>query len=137
MSDKERFDDTDFREVVLQEEAEGEKDRDGSGPEGFGSGQETGQDAKREENEYEDICYICHRPESKAGAMIKISNGICICPACMQKTFASMNHIGFPLGDVGSFGNMPNISTINLPDLQNMDMLPKSLKLKKKTATEE
>ncbi len=91
------------------------------------------------ESEYEDICYICHRPESKAGKMIKIPNEICICSDCMQKTFDSMNHIGFPVGDMSSFGNMPNISMINLSDLQNMgmNMMPKSQKLKKKKAKEE
>ena len=96
-------------------------------------------DEKNKESEYEDICYICHRPESKAGKMIKIPNEICICQDCMQKTFDSMNHMGFPIGDMSSFGNMPNISMINLSDLQNMgmNMMPKSQKLKKKKAKEE
>ena len=30
-------------------------------------------------DEYEEICYICRRPESVAGKMIKIPNNICIC----------------------------------------------------------
>ena len=86
---------------------------------------------------YEDICYICRRPESKAGKMIRIPNNICICSDCMQKTFDSMNHSGFPIGDMGNFGNMPNISMINLSELQNLGMMPKSQKLKKKRAKEE
>ena len=87
--------------------------------------------------EYEDICFICHRPGSKAGKMIHIPNNICICSDCMQKTFDTMNHAGFPIGDMGNFGNMPNISMINLADLQNMSAMPKSQKLKKKKAKEE
>ena len=86
---------------------------------------------------YEDICYICRRPESKAGKMIRIPNNICICSDCMQKTFDTMNHSGFPIGDMGNFGNMPNISMINLSDLQNMGAMPKKQKLKKKKAKEE
>ncbi len=99
-----------------------------------------GQDANREEEEhdgYEDICFICHRPQSKAGKMIRIPNDICICSDCMQKTFDTMNHAGFPIGDMGNFGNMPNISMINLSDLQNMGGMPKSQKLKKKKTKEE
>ena len=113
MSDKERFDDTDFREVIEGLEAQEEYEDDG----------------------YEDTCYICRRPESKAGKMIRIPKDICICADCMQKTFDSMNHANFPLGDMGNFGNMPNISMINLSDLQNM--MPKTQKLKKKKAKEE
>ncbi len=90
-----------------------------------------------ETEDYEDICFICHRPESKAGKMIHIPNNICICSDCMQKTFDTMNHAGFPIGDMGNFGNMPNISMINLADLQNMNAMPKSQKLKKKKAKEE
>ena len=113
MSDKERFDDTDFREVIEGLEAQEEYEDDG----------------------YEDTCYICRRPESKAGKMIRIPKDICICADCMQKTFDSMNHANFPLGDMGNFGNMPNISMINLSDLQNM--MPKTQKLKKKKDKEE
>ena len=37
--------------------------------------------------EYEKICYLCHRPESKAGKMIELPQNIYICADCMQKTF--------------------------------------------------
>lgn len=93
---------------------------------------------KDEKDGYEDICYICRRPESKAGKMIKIPNNICICRDCMQKTFDSMGGSGFNLGDFNpanmGFGNMPNISMINLSDLQGM--LPKSQQIKKKKPKE-
>ena len=93
---------------------------------------------KDEKDGYEDICYICRRPESKAGKMIKIPNNICIWRDCMQKTFDSMSGSGFNLGDFNpanmGFGNMPNISMINLSDLQGM--LPKSQQIKKKKPKE-
>ena len=85
----------------------------------------------------EDICYIC-RPKSKSGKMIKIPNNICICRDCMQKTFDSMSGSGFNLGDFNpanmGFGNMPNISMINLSDLQGM--LPRNQQVKKKKPKE-
>lgn len=87
-------------------------------------------DTKKKE-EYEDICYICRRPESKVGKMIHIPNNICICSDCMQKTFDSLNTGGMPYMD---FMNM-NPSMMNLnPPTQD---IPKSQKLKKKKKKEE
>lgn len=87
-------------------------------------------------NEYEDICYICRRPESVAGKMIHIQQGICICNDCMQKTFDTMNTGGFNMGDIMNMnmGKMPNISMINLSDLQGG--IPQSQKIKKKKPKE-
>ena len=48
----------------------------------------------REEKKYEEICYLCKRPESKAGKMIHIPNNISICQDCMQKTFDMINKNG-------------------------------------------
>ena len=89
-----------------------------------------------DENEYEDICYICRRPSSVAGRMIKIQDGLCICNDCMQKTFDSMNSGNFGMGNLfgGDFGNMPNIKMVNLADLQGG--IPNSQKLKKKKPKE-
>ena len=94
------------------------------------------------DDEYEDICYICKRPESKAGKMIHIPNNICICNDCMQKTFDSMNQMsnipgfdGMNLGDMLSSGKMPNISFVNMSDLQGM--MGNRQKLKKKKPKEE
>lgn len=48
---------------------------------------------QEEENkeDYENVCFICRRPESKAGKMIDIPGGIHVCMDCMQKSFNSMN----------------------------------------------
>ncbi len=90
-------------------------------------------------DDYEEVCYICHRPESAAGKMIKIPNNICICQDCMQRTFDGMNQSGFRLDDIlgpmqNLNGKMPNISMINLADLQNL--MPNAQKIKKKKPKE-
>lgn len=86
--------------------------------------------------EYEDVCYICRRPESVAGKMIHIQDNICICNDCMQKTFDTMNTGGFSMGDIMNMNNgkMPNISMINLADFQGG--IPQSQKIKKKKPKE-
>lgn len=130
---------------------------------------------------YEDVCFICHRPESKAGRMFKLPNNICVCDDCMHKTMDSMSQFNFqgmmppfydfnamtgnaggakpPVqeekpekaeiveneekteepekkeGDKGtktSSRGFPNISFINLADLQNMGGIPQRQKIKKK-----
>ena len=96
-------------------------------------------DDTNKNNDYEDICYICRRPESVAGKMIHIQQGICICNDCMQKTFDTMNSSGLNMGglnmnDLMNMGKMPNISMINLADLQGG--IPQSQKIKKKKPKE-
>jgi len=82
-----------------------------------------------EDKEYEDVCFICHRPESKTGKMITLGQGICICPECMQKTMDTIQ------GSGQDFSKIPGISMINLSDLQNM--VPRRQKVKKKKPKEE
>ena len=103
------------------------------------------------DSEYEDICYICRRPEHVTGKMIKVQGGICICNDCMQRTFDSMasGGFGFPMGDMMSnvdFSKMPNISMIDLSSLGGLEGLnnlegltngiPNSQRLKKKKPKE-
>ncbi len=120
------------------------------------------------EEEYEDICYICRRPESIAGSMIKIPGNICICRDCMQKTIDTMQNSGFNYDSLLGMNNninsilgnknaqapakkaeesseepeeeeketsspnpLPNISMINLADLQSL-MPTTRQKIKKK-----
>lgn len=83
----------------------------------------------KEEDKYEDICYICRRPESKAGKMMHIPNDICICADCMQKTFDSMNN-----------GSMPNMGMdfMNFSPMMfgGFSDIPQNQKLKKKQPKE-
>ena len=82
----------------------------------------------KKNQDYEDVCYICHRTESRAGKMIHIPNNICICSDCMQKTFDSMNNTG--MGNMGPYMDMMNFSpNFNMPPQNEM---PNRQKVKKK-----
>ena len=84
-----------------------------------------------DQKEYEDICYICRRPESKVGKMIHIPQNICICNECMQKTFDAMNKGDNPyMSFMGINPNMPNMG-------MNLNEIPKTQKIKKKKPKEE
>lgn len=48
-----------------------------------------------DEKEFEDICYICRRPESKAGKMFHLPNNICICDDCMHKTMDAVSQFDY------------------------------------------
>ena len=45
-------------------------------------------------DDYEKICYVCRRPESKAGEMITMPGGMNFCHECMQKAFDSISKSG-------------------------------------------
>ncbi len=81
-------------------------------------------------DEYEKICYLCHRPESKAGKMISLPQGISICADCMQKTFDTMNHTNFD--DLSKMGGMPNIHFMNMDDFMMGGRPEPKVKKKKK-----
>ena len=55
----------------------------------------------------------------------------------MQKTFDTMNHSGFPMDQLMGSGKMPNISMINLADLQGFSPQPQKIKKKKKEKKEQ
>ena len=85
-------------------------------------------------SEYEEVCYLCRRPESKAGKMIHIPNSICICSDCMQKTFDSMGNMsGFP----GMMGGMPPYMDMFTGGPNGFEDIPQNQKLKKKKKEEE
>ena len=86
------------------------------------------------DNEYEKICYICRRPESKAGKMISMPNNIYICADCMQRTFDSINNSGINYDDMMKMYNMPGFGNMNFNDI-NMD-IPNKQKIKKKKKEE-
>ncbi len=144
--------DEDSRELSQQSSGKEADRREGSAAQAGGSGTDhkdagSGENEGRQmtvhtpdqadgDQEYEDTCYICRRPEHVAGKMIHIPNHISICQDCMQKTFDSMNGSGFSMDDMMNMniGRMPNISMINLSDLQGT--LPNSQRLKKKKPKE-
>ncbi|MCD8241794.1 MAG: ClpX C4-type zinc finger protein [Lachnospiraceae bacterium] len=86
---------------------------------------------QEQEDEYEDVCFMCHRPASKAGKMIHLAKDIHICAECMQKAMDTMNKGNVDYSKI-DFSKMPNISMINLSDLQNM--IPHRQRVKMKAA---
>ena len=87
----------------------------------------------QEEKKQEKFCFLCRRPESKAGPMIELPNNIHICTDCMQKSFNSMNQ-QFNDGkfNYADLMNMPNVSMIDLRSFQNPGQQPKNIHKKKK-----
>ena len=51
-------------------------------------------------DEYEKICFVCRRSESKAGKMVTMPPGIDICADCMQKAFDTINQSGFDMNSL-------------------------------------
>ena len=109
---------------------------------------DNGKKEKSNNDDYEDVCFACRRPESKAGRMFKLPNGICICDDCMQKTMETVSQFDYqgmlnnpnllngfdPMNGQGGF---PNISFVNLADLQGTGGIPNKQKIKKKKSVEE
>ena len=78
---------------------------------------------------YETVCMMCRRPESVAGPMIKLADGVCICHDCMQKSFDTMRSGNIDISSILGNGVMPQFQFV---DLGNIQEIPKSQKLKKK-----
>ena len=138
-------------------------------------------ESKNTDDGYEDICFICRRPESRAGKMFKMPGNMTICMDCMEKTMETVSHFDYQsmmnnpafMNGFGPFGNpfpqekenkdakeetkketaeladaeeteteeeentttkrtFPNISFINLADLQMDGGIPNKQKLKKR-----
>ncbi len=120
---------------------------DGDSENGIESADTDGMDDDSDDKgSFEEFCAMCHRPESKCGRLIHVPNDICICQDCMQKTFDGMANLGglFPgmpetdinIGDMfKNDGKTPNISFVNMADLQGL--LGNQQKVKKKKKPEE
>lgn len=67
-------------------------------------------------DEYEKICYICRRPESRAGKMVIMPGNLQVCPDCLQKAFDTVNNTDLNNLDFMSmdptmfFGGFPGIA---------------------------
>jgi len=90
---------------------------------------------KEDESEYEKICYVCRRPESKAGSMVSMPGGMNLCHDCMQKAFDSVTQGGL---DLSKLPGMPYMN-LNLNDLGSLNKdleIPKKQKIKKRSDKE-
>lgn len=47
-------------------------------------------------DEYESVCFVCRRPESKAGEMIKFPGNMCVCKDCFQRTIDMAEELNYP-----------------------------------------
>ena len=43
---------------------------------------------------YEDVCMMCHRTESKAGRMVKLPGNLCVCEDCMNRSYDLIKNMG-------------------------------------------
>ena len=108
----------------------------------------TSKAGKSDNDEYEDVCFVCRRPESKAGKMFKMPNNICVCDDCMHKTMDMVSQFDYQgmlnnpqiqkeMEDMARNGGFPNISFVNLADLRGDGGIPNKQKLKKKKPKED
>ncbi len=102
----------------------------------------------KKESEYEDVCFICRRPESKVGKMFKLPNNISVCNDCMHKTMDTVSQFDYQgmLNNPGFMDDLnknlnnsgyPNIRFVNIADLQGEGGIPNKQKLKKKKPKKE
>lgn len=69
---------------------------------------EKEQEEEKKEDGREKICYLCRRPESKAGPMIAMPGGMNLCHSCMQKAFDSVTKSGM------DFSRIPGMPYMNM-----------------------
>ena len=77
--------------------------------------------------EYEDVCAMCLRPESKAGRMIHLPNmdRMCICIDCMERSFKMMENSSMNYNDL--------LQGFNIQDLfQNGGQIPPQMNISPK-----
>ena len=122
-------------------------------------------DDGNDDSEYDNVCFICHRPESITGRQFKLPQNICVCDDCMHKTMDAIGQYDYPgmddaalLNSLSGFGmpglnqnadsddeaskdgkdipkGFPNIRFVNLNDLQQ-DPNSKRTRLKKRKKTD-
>ncbi len=135
----------DLQENAKLQDGEDTTGKDGQEEKTAKSAKGAGNSGDQEEKEYEDVCFICRRPESKAGKMFKLPNNICICDDCMHKTMDTVSQFDYQgllhnspfMGDMSNWNKeggqgFPNISFVNLADLQGDGGIPNKQKIKKK-----
>ena len=96
--------------------------------------------SENKKDQYEEVCYVCRRSESKAGPMLKMPGGISICQNCMQKSIdAAVTMTG------GDLSKLSGQSPFMMPGFMTPGNLPsnaeppakKSGDLKEVTETED
>ena len=142
----------DFREVKPGEDVQNGDEPENVADENREACEGTVEDTEEEDEDdeddspYEDVCFVCRRPESVTGKQFKMPNNICVCNDCMHKTMDAVSQFDYQgmldpsmlaqsmnqsdLSDLSK--KFPNISFVNLADLQGDGGIPNKQKLKKK-----
>ena len=136
----------DFREVKPGEDVQNGDEPENVADENREACEGTVEDTEEEADEDEDVCFVCRRPESVTGKQFKLPNNICVCNDCMHKTMDAVSQFDYQgmldpsmlaqsmnqsdLSDLSK--KFPNISFVNLADLQGDGGIPNKQKLKKK-----
>ena len=113
------------------------------------------------DDDYEEICFSCRRPEGKVGKMFHISDGITICNDCMHNALNTINSMPMSMEEINEViakipqedgeaevekatksdieqvfneikDKFPGISFLNISDMGPMSGIPQKQKLKKK-----
>ena len=147
--DKVTLDDTDVSENDYEEEPDKGQSDAPKEKNSLAEDKKAAPDKKKDgtESEYEDVCFICRRPESKTGKMFKLPNNISVCDDCMHKTMDTVSQFDYQgmlnnpnlneeMDKMSKEKGFPNISFVNLADLQGDGGIPNKQKLKKKKAKE-
>lgn len=139
----------DFREVKPGEDVQNGDEPENVADENREACEGTVEDTEEDDEDdspYEDVCFVCRRPESVTGKQFKLPNNICVCNDCMHKTMDAVSQFDYQgmldpsmlaqsmnqsdLSDLSK--KFPNISFVNLADLQGDGGIPNKQKLKKK-----
>ena len=132
----------------VQETSETDPEKEKSAEDNGKSADKDGRKTDDKESKYEDVCFICRRPESKAGKMYHLPNNICVCEDCMHRTMDTVSQFDYQgllnnpqvmnmLNNMHKDGKYPNISFVNLSDLQGTGGIPNKQKIKRKAKEKE
>ena len=70
---------TEEEERAEEEGKQGKKEENRKGADSSAGTSEGSGESGKKESEYEDVCFICRRPESRTGKMFRLPNNISVC----------------------------------------------------------
>ena len=74
-------------------------------------------------DEYEDLCMLCKRPESVTGKMFKLYQDVCLCNDCMHMTMDTMSQMDFMQGMPTMYGGFPGMQMTINPEEEKTDIV--------------
>lgn len=87
-----------------------------------------------DESEYEKVCLVCRRPESKCGKLFDLPGNVTVCEDCLEKSFHSMQNMGMGVSiskeELEKLLNTPGVHMMTPEEIRNE--VPNKQKLKKK-----